>query len=198
MQELGIRAATRHPTALSIKKARTIEDVEAVANEIVDHFQQLVENEGINKMLWFKGRHRNEKFVQLLFYAVAARICRVNDVDITPEAETGNGPVDFKLSRGGTARVLVELKLSTNSKLVQGYETQTEVYKAAQQTRLAVYVVVNIGSLGKRDQKLVSVGNSMRAKGQSPARLVFVDARLRPSASKRPRDYAIDDDLRRR
>lgn len=184
-QELGVQAAKSHPAKLSIKKARTIDDVAAVANEIVDHFQQLVENEGINKMLWFKKRHRNEKFVQLLFYSVAAYICRVNDVDITPEAETGNGPVDFKLSRGGTARVLVELKLSTSSKVVQGYETQTEVYKLAQQTRLAVYVVVNVGSLGTKDRKLVAVANGMRANGKTPARLVFVDARLKPSASKR-------------
>jgi hypothetical protein len=184
-QRLGLEAARRHPPRLSVVTAKTVDDVERVANELVDHFQHLVENEGLYKMLWFKKRPRNEKFVQLLFYAISAYGCRAADIDITPEAETGNGPVDFKLSRGFASRILVELKLSTSKKVIQGYDVQTEVYKKGQRTKRAVYVVIDVGRLGKKDRQLIAAGNRMRAKGQVPSRLVFVDAKPRPSASKR-------------
>ena len=184
-QEIGTQAAKRHPPKFSIRKARTLDDVEAVAVELVDYFKHLVENEGLSKMLWHRGKHHNERFVQLLFYAVVAYACRAANVDITPEAETGNGPVDFKLSRGGDARVLVELKLSDNKKVVHGYETQIEIYKAGQQTRRAAFVVIDVGGLGKGEKRLVDAGNAMRAEGKMPSRLVFIDGTQKRSASKR-------------
>src|SRR5216684_110390 len=53
-------------------------------------------------------------------------------VDISPEANMG-GPIDFKFSRGYSARVLVEMKRSSGT-VVHGYEKQLEFYKTASQT----------------------------------------------------------------
>jgi hypothetical protein len=71
--------------------------------------------------LYHAGSPRPEKAAQRLFFAIAYAYCKANNLDVTPEADTGNGPVDFKVSLGFTGRVLVEIKLSTNTKLVRGY-----------------------------------------------------------------------------
>lgn len=60
-----------------------------------------------------------EAVAQDLFKAIAYSYCDANDLDITPEAETGKGQVDFKLSRG-TDRAIVEVKKSTNGKPDRG------------------------------------------------------------------------------
>jgi hypothetical protein len=65
----------------------------------------------------------------MLFFVVASSYCSANNLDLTPEAETGRGPVDFKISSGNHGRLLVEVKLSTSSRLLSGYTTQLELYK---------------------------------------------------------------------
>src|SRR2546430_8635948 len=47
--------------------------------------------------------------------------CVANNLEITPEADTGSGVVDFKFAASYVTRVLVETKLSNNKKLVHGY-----------------------------------------------------------------------------
>ena len=92
----------------------------------------MVENKGLWKELWDEnGKPRKEKASQRLFFAVAYSYCKANNIDLTPEADSGNGPVDFKLSQGFDSKLVVEVKLSTNGRLVHGYEKQLEIYKKA-------------------------------------------------------------------
>ena len=56
------------------------------------------------------------------------------------------------MSRGFNARVLVETKLSTNTRLVHGYESQLQTYKRSEQTMRAYYVVIDVGRMGKKDE----------------------------------------------
>lgn len=74
-----------------------------------------------------KSKPRPESMSQMLFYMIASVYCKINNLDITPEAETGRGPVDFKVSSGFSDRVLVEVKLSSNPGLLHGYTTQLEL-----------------------------------------------------------------------
>ena len=99
------------------------------------------------------GKRRNEKSVRLIFYAIADSYCKANDIDISPEADTGTGEIDFKFSTGYKSRVLVEVKLSDNPKLLAGYDKQLEIYKDSEQTSKGVYVVVDIGYLAKKDEE---------------------------------------------
>ena len=71
---------------------------------------------------------------QLVFLAVADAYCRANNVDITPEAGAGGGPVDFKFSDGYNGRILVEVKISDNPQLLHGYTVRLETYKKGQGT----------------------------------------------------------------
>lgn len=177
--------AERNPLVLARPAALTINEVEKLVDSIVDQFQLLVEEKGLAKELWFKGKLRGEKAVQRLFFAVADTYCKANNLDVTPEADSGAGPVDFKFASTYDCRVLVELKLSSNSKLVHGFTTQLEAYKDAEETTRAIYLVVDVGDLDDKDAKLVAVANQRRAKGLPVSKLVFVDGTVKASASTR-------------
>lgn len=127
---------------------------------------------------------RPEKAAQRLFFAVAHAYCKANDLDLTPEADTGNGPVDFKVSRGFSGRVLVEIKLSRNSKLTNGYTKQLEAYKVAEETLQAFYVVVDVGQMGEKDKRLIEIKNEASGRGEQISPIIFVDGSRRASASK--------------
>ena len=178
--------AKKHPVALALPPptGRRLEDVEAVVVLIAEQFKSLVEKNGIWKDLWNGTKRRPEKAAQRIFFAVADSYCKANDLDLAPETDAGWGPVDFKMSAGSKAKVLVEIKLSSNRKLVDGYTKQLEAYKAAERTLRALYLVIDVGSMGKRDEKLVSIRNRETRLGRSPSTLLFVDGTRKRSASK--------------
>jgi hypothetical protein len=162
------------------------DDVNAVVKTIIEKFQQLVERNGLNKELYKEdGRPRHESTAQRLFFAIAHSYCEANNLDISPEVDSGNGQVDFKMSRGFNLRVLVEIKLSTNPKTVSGYRHQLETYKASEQTMRAFYVVIDVGGMGKKDERLVRIKNEAARRGEPLSELVFIDGTLKESASKR-------------
>ena len=109
--------ASEAPAKFDVPKRLDVNGVAKVVEQIIDQFKFLVEERGLARELYANGERRPESSAQHLFYAVAHSYCLANDIDITPEAETGRGPVDFKASQGFKARVLVEIKLSDNSKL---------------------------------------------------------------------------------
>ena len=75
---------------------------------------------------------RSMKYLaERLFYAVADADREANNVDLNREPNAGNGRVDFKLSKGYTARVLVEVKKSSNSDLLNGFEATTNSMRKA-------------------------------------------------------------------
>ena len=125
--------AAQYPLKLVNPRLKNANELRKIVDEIVDHFKQLVENNGINYLLWNGKEPRKEKAAQRLFFAVADVYCKANNIDISPEADSGGGPVDFKFSTGYKGRILVEIKLSTG-KVVHGYSTQLGVYEDAAKT----------------------------------------------------------------
>ncbi len=183
-RELLTKAAADYPLALYLASIASADDVYKVVEKIVAQFQFIVEEKGHWKELWHNGKRRPEKSVQRLFYAVAHSYCDANNLDISPEMDTGSGVVDFKFSVGAKARVIVEIKLSDNSKVVAGYEKQLEAYKKSEETTKGVYVVVDIGGLGKKDKQLLKIKNDRVARGEHVSDIVFIDGSFRRSASK--------------
>ncbi|MBI5760878.1 MAG: hypothetical protein HZA46_20340 [Planctomycetales bacterium] len=160
--------------------------VYSVTKQIIDQFRHLIENRGLNKELFRdNGTPRHESTAQRLFFAVAHSYCKANDIDISPEIDTGNGKIDFKLSNGFSNRVVVEVKLSTNNKLVSGYTSQLDTYRTAEQTQRAVYLVIDVGRMGRKDVHLAEERNRVQKATQTASSLEFVDGRRKPSASKR-------------
>lgn len=175
--------ATTYPRELTRPQKNTLETVTGVTAEIIEQFKFLIEKRDTWKSLWYEDKPLPEKAAQRIFFAVALSYCKANNIDITPESDTGVGPVDFKCSKGFNGRVVVELKLSTNSKVVSGYTKQLEAYKDAEETASAFYVVVDVGRMGKKEERLESIKNNWNK--SRPSKLVFVDGNPKLSASRR-------------
>ncbi|MGC8742223.1 MAG: hypothetical protein ACP5UB_12340 [Candidatus Sumerlaeaceae bacterium] len=182
----GEQFAQNYPLTLKERSTESLDAVFHIVREIVIQFRHLIENHGLNKELYRANQHpRHESTAQRLFFAVAYAYCRANNVDISPEIDTGNGKIDFKLSRGFDDRVLVEIKLSTNSNVISGYQTQLEVYKAAEETLKAIYLVIDVGSMGRKENALIKMRNDSAKRKEPLSDLEFVDGTIKPTASKR-------------
>lgn len=179
-------SADINPLDLSSWKARPliVEDVISIVNLIIGQFKSLVENKGLWKEFWAGNKNRPEKSAQRIFFAIADTYCKANNLDLSPEADSGSGPVDFKFSQGYQSKVLVEIKLSSNNKLMTGYTNQLERYKVSEETKHGVYLVIDLGNLGSREQGLLNIRNDMLAKSNRVSDIVVVDASKRKSASK--------------
>lgn len=185
--ELLNKVAEYYPYDLSSYANRDLQlgEVVQVVNKILSQFQDLVENKGLWKELWDEdGRARKEKAAQRLFFAVSYAYCKANNIDLTPEADSGNGPVDFKLSRGFEAKVVVEIKLSTNSSLVHGYEKQLETYKKADDTERGIFLIIDVGKIGNKHKEVQRLRNDFLKTKDGASEVWYVDGNKRASASK--------------
>jgi hypothetical protein len=168
-----------------LKQPTSHAEVVAVVKALIAQFKHNVENNGLGECMFNDDRSlRPERFSQLLFYGVSDAYCRANNIDLSREPNAGRGPVDFKMSKGYNSRVLVEIKLSSNSKLAHGFSKQVEAYQKAEQSKEAFVVVVIVGEHETRLKTLQQMRNEyIEANNRVPA-LVFVDARPKASASK--------------
>ncbi len=162
-----------------------ITEVKEVVDQIIEQFTDLVENKGLWKSLWTEDEKPcKEKAAQRLLFAVAYVYCRVYDLDLSPEADSGNGPVDFKVSQGFASKVVVEVKLSSGS-VVHGYETQLEIYKQADDTDVGVFLILDVGGLGKKFARISELRKQHLKEFGKASDIVLVDANIKASASKR-------------
>lgn len=162
------------------------DEVVEVVNKILSQFQDLIEHKGLWKELWEEnGKPRKEKASQRLFFAVAYSYCKANNIDLTPEADSGNGPVDFKLSQGFDSKLVVEVKLSTNGSLVHGYEKQLEIYKKADDTDLGIFLIIDVGGIGTKYDAVQKKRNDFIKEHGKASEIWYVDGNQKASASKR-------------
>jgi hypothetical protein len=185
-RQLLIDLATIQPFTIQRPERLDREGVVAVAEQIIEQFRFLIEDRRFSEELYYQGEPRPEKAAQMLFFAVAYSYCKANNLDITPEAETGTGPVDFKVASGFNGRVLVEIKLSTNKKMVAGYTRQLEAYKKAEEAIQGYYVVIDVGGpIGRKRRQLAKLRNDAIARKETVSPISFIDGKRKPSASKR-------------
>ena len=110
--------------------------------------------------------------------------CEANGLDLVPEAESGRGPVDFKLSSGAFSKVLVEIKLSTNKQVISGYEKQLAAYCAGERTENARYVLIDVGHLGQKYRDCCAKRDEIIAKMGKAPQVVLINGLPKISASK--------------
>ena len=168
---------------LSLPPKPTVEDVLEVAEKICLHFQRLIEDNQLCRLLYDKGGHRkHESAAQLLFFGIASAYCQANDLDLSPESDGGRGPVDFKVSAGFKGKVLVEIKLTSNPQLAHGFEKQLPIYQAAEGAQRGIYLVINNG--GITEPRWDAFSHMVTAAGATAPRVIVVDGVTRRSASK--------------
>ncbi|WP_073973280.1 hypothetical protein [Erythrobacter donghaensis] len=160
------------------------DEVERVALAAIELFKHHVENGNLWEELWIDGSPKRERAAQLLFFAIADAFCKANNIDISPEANMGGGPVDFKFSAGYKCRVVVEMKRSTGT-VKSGYEKQLEIYKAAAQTNRGIFVIMDFGRMGAKLRQITRIQQIRLDRGEQASKIVVIDAKRKISASKR-------------
>jgi len=155
--------------------------------EILGAFTHNIEEQDGWLLLWNNGRPRAERIVQALFRSTVIHYCRANNIDLAGEANAGRGPVDFKFSQGWDARALVEVKLTNNSKFWSGLKRQLVQYLKSEGADCAYFLSVGFSDADftKERQDLVKkAAAKVSGAADRDIRVVFVDARRKPSASK--------------
>lgn len=182
---IGRAAAQSFPLGIELNKPKTIADLRQVLDLIIVQFKKNIEENRLYEVLYGEdGNPRNEVFSQRLFYAIADSYCAANNVDLSREPNAGNGPVDFKLSKGYHGRILVEVKKSSNSQLLHGFETQLAEYQKAEAAEQALYLILRVtqGESGIND--VIALRERERSKGLKVPDIVVIDARKKLPASK--------------
>jgi hypothetical protein len=160
------------------------DEILRIVADSVAFFKRHIEAGNLWEELWLGDKPKKERASQLIYYAIADAFCKANDVDISPEAIMGGGPIDFKFSSGYAARVLVEMKRSDGT-VVHGYEKQLEFYKTAAQTEFALFVIMDYGDLGTKLAKIKRIQKARLDAGLRASEIVVIDPRKKASASKR-------------
>jgi hypothetical protein len=172
---------SKNPLEISSKN-NTNNELKKIVKTIIGQFQFLIENKGINMLLWKgKSEPNKEKTTQKIFLLVAYSYCKANDIDISPEMDSGRGYVDFKFSKGFSKKIIVEIKHSYNPKIIDGFSEQLQLYKKTEETVHGYYIIVDVGGIGKKYEKLTEMYNN---DPQKRAEIIYVDGHLKPSASK--------------
>ena len=149
------------------------------ARQRVSFLKDVVENKGGHRLFFANGKPvRRESDLQILFRLTWF----ATPSDISREVNDGRGPVDFKASRGGFDKTLVEFKLAKNSHLRRNLEKQVEIYKKASDARNALKVIVYFSYEElKRVEKILK-----DLKLENNKDIILIDARssTKPSGSR--------------
>ena len=177
--------AARRPI---IPQATSLRQFQKTVGVIVGEFKSYIEDEGGWMVINGKQSHGgvNEPTVQRLFHGIVMHYCRANDIDSSPEVQTGSGLIDFKFSAGYRHRALTEIKLARNPRLLHGIQVQVPAYCKSSRLSFAFLGVVlyadsDVAYLGLARNAIQKVN----AKGKLHIHLVPIDARPKLSASKR-------------
>lgn len=111
-----------------------------ITNIIKEQFIHGVVKKSAYKLLWDENNPKAETEAQILFYTIISGVCEVLNIDISPETDTGRGPVDFKFMRNNE-KVLVEMKLGSG-KLEHGLTKQLIEYMLGNKTEYGILLVI--------------------------------------------------------
>lgn len=155
-----------------------------IVSSIIDNFRNQIENNGLNKLLYDSKtkKLRHESSAQLLFFSVAQIFCLANDIDVSPETNSGNGSVDFKFSKGFYNKINVEIKYSNHPNLKHGLEEQLKRYDESEIAQDSFFLILKVANNDRKISKVIEYD-----KEQNPAngKVKIVDARIKKSASKK-------------
>lgn len=175
---------SKYPLAFNNLSLETTDDVLSIAHLICDQFKRLVEDNGLSKLLYDRnGVSKRESAAQLLFFGIADAYCNANNIDLTKEGNNGRGPVDFKLSRGAKDKIVIETKLTSNSQLKHGIEIQLPTYMSQEQTKKAIYLIIDNGP-PKTLENFISFYNNLNKEIKRKISYLVIDATPKLSASK--------------
>jgi hypothetical protein len=171
----------------SMQKKRDM--IQAVL-EIVNRFKFEVETQRLWKNLWDGDNAIPEMKTHNLLYVSACRNAEALNIDISQEAETGRGLIDFKLSTGYSERVHIEMKYFHNGRIIQGLH-QLATYLKSERVDVGFYVVIDFGFFDKSFHKQYDIEHKIQKTKENIEKeehvqifVIYIDARKKQSASK--------------
>ncbi len=184
--ELSEKAPERYPLNLNKFKPVTADNILEIVNQICEQFTTLIENNGWFEYLYDNtGKLKPERAPQLLFFGIAEVYCIANNLDLSRETNAGVGSLDFKLSKGFQAKVNVELKYSTNTSLLKGFQSQLPAYNKAEKTDTSIYLIIQTQRTHKNIDTLRKLADKSKQKGERVPEIIVIDGQKQQSASKR-------------
>lgn len=150
--------------------------------EILDGYKHWVENQKGYSVLEGVSSKNAEKIVQRTLHGLANYYCDSNGLDISPESNTGRGPVDFKISRG-TDKTVIEIKLTSNGQILHGFEVQIEEYAVSEGAENKIFLIVDNGVHSERIQQVEASYQRRESLNENPAQIIIIDAKPKASAS---------------
>ena len=151
------------------------------AMDIIEIFKDWVENNRGWAEIQSAPSKSREKAVQRFIHLGAKYYLQINNIDLSPESNSGRGPVDLKLSRGND-KTLAEIKLSTNNEYLHGYQLQIIEYSKAERTQNMIYVFIDVGNPG-RLERIKNLYRKTKRNGAPYPELVVVNSNERKAAS---------------
>jgi len=140
------------------------------------------------RLLWNPdGSARAESAVQQLFHVAMLGYCKAHDMDLSPEAAAGRGPVDFKFSQGWERRAVVEVKLAKHSRFWHGLDTQTPTYMKSEGIRCGYFLAVQYTDNDFTPERIQRVHDKAAEVSEEcgyDIKPVFVDARPKEPGSR--------------
>ena len=169
---------------LSLPKTPKANELDAIVREVIQGFKKFIETKGGWRSLYNDNmKILNESHARHFFYATALLYCQSCNIDISPESNAGSGPVDFKLSKGHSEKIVVEVKL-TSGHVLQGYQKQTRIYEESEEAKASYYLVVQVTERSKALENVLEMEKVEEKKEKKHPTVIVVDGRERPSASK--------------
>jgi hypothetical protein len=144
----------------------------------VMYMKHVIEDNDGYRIFYSKGKPiKKEDDLQILYRLTWF----ATESDVNREVNNGRGPVDYKVSRGGKDKTLIEFKLASNSQLKRNLQKQVEVYEKANDTKKSIKVILYFS-----EQELNKVNRILRELKLTEAEnIILIDARNdnKPSAS---------------
>ncbi len=177
----------QNPKIIPNYNTKKNEDILELIDDIINSFKNFIDNDNETKrnLLYNNKKPKNEKCWQSIFKVYVNKIIEKSDLDLTPEAWTGNGPVDFKISSGNNLRILIEMKLSPSPHYLTGLTKQLEIYKSSlKNIKKSYYMIINLEDDDKFVNKLKKLYNK-KNELKLDTEIVSIDGKIYDSASNR-------------
>lgn len=179
--------AATHPID-GLNRVSNQDELRQLVTYILDRFRQFIENQRGWSLLWNSDRtEKPEEAAQLLLLGLAQSYLRHFDVELDREVEMGRGPVDFKLSRGSSCRLIIEIKKAHNGKFWNGLEQQLPIYMQGDDAREGWFVAIRYRSNRASAERMLELPTRVTATARATGktiRYLAIDGRPRESASR--------------
>ena len=163
------------------------DELRALMEKVLKQFKHYIESQRGWSLLWNDdGSEKKESAAQLVFLGIAQNYMRMFDVEVDREVELGRGPADFKVSRGTTCRLIIEVKKAHNGKFWNGLEQQLPSYLQSDDSKAGWYLAIRYRSNKASQQRMNElpgrVARTATASGKD-LRFIAIDGRRKVSAS---------------